>query len=282
MRVAVVNTQVPFTRGGAELHADNLVNALRGCGYEVELVQIPFNWRSPWSVMDHLMAARMFDLEEVNGKPVDQVIGLRFPAYHVRHSRKVLWIIHQYRSAFDFWDDPKADLALQEGGRSVRDAIRVSERKLLGEAAEIFANSENVKQRLQAFCNRDSTVLYHPPGLAEDLRLGPYGDYLLCPGRLETLKRQEFVLNSLAQTKAQVKIKFVGAVGSESYAEKLKKLAARLGVVDRIEWCGFVSKEALVDLYANARAVEAMRRGTCDVMLAGGFDSMINPVGISG
>ncbi|MEM7674234.1 MAG: glycosyltransferase, partial [Verrucomicrobiota bacterium] len=55
--------------------------------------------------------------------------------------------------------------------------------------------------------------------------------------------------------KAQVKIKFVGAVGSESYAEKLKKLAVRLGVVDRIEWCGFVSKEALVDLYANARAV---------------------------
>ncbi|MGB0370215.1 MAG: glycosyltransferase family 4 protein [Opitutales bacterium] len=255
MRVAVVNTHVPFTMGGAEAHADNLVKALEDCGHEVELVKIPFNWQSPWSVMDHLLATRMFDLERVNGKVIDRVIGLRFPAYHVRHPNKVLWIIHQYRSAFDFWEDPKADLAQQEGGRAVRDAIRSSERKLLAEAKAIYANSDNVRKRLHDFCLREAETLYHPPALADVLKPGEDSGYFLCPGRLDSMKRQDFVLQALAKCKQSISLKFVGSTGSEKYAKDLIQSARRLKVADCIEWCGYVSKEELSELYAHARAI---------------------------
>ena len=101
MRVAVVTSVVPFVHGGAEVHARQLTLALRRSGHEVELVQIPFRWYPPEKILDHLMACRLLDLEESNGTPIDRVIGLKFPAYHIKHSSKVLWILHQFRTAFD-------------------------------------------------------------------------------------------------------------------------------------------------------------------------------------
>jgi len=51
------------------------------------------------------------DVTEANGKPVDLVIGMKFPAYLVEHPRKVLWVIHQYRSAYDMAGTDYDDLA---------------------------------------------------------------------------------------------------------------------------------------------------------------------------
>ena len=42
MKVAVVNNQAPFIRGGAELLADWLVAALKERGHQAELIRIPF------------------------------------------------------------------------------------------------------------------------------------------------------------------------------------------------------------------------------------------------
>ena len=36
--------QVPYLRGGAELHTELLVEALRSAGHEVELITLPFVW----------------------------------------------------------------------------------------------------------------------------------------------------------------------------------------------------------------------------------------------
>ncbi|MDQ8197557.1 glycosyltransferase family 4 protein [Pelagicoccus enzymogenes] len=255
MRIAVVNTQVPFTHGGAEQHAKNLLSALQRHGHEAELVSIPFNWRDPWSALDHLMATRLLDLEEVNGKTIDQVIGLRFPAYHLRHPRKVLWIIHQYRSAYDFWDHPQADLPLQEGGKAVRDSIRFLERRLFNECANIFANSQNVSNRLRRFCGHEAPALYHPPGLADLLSPQEAEPYFLCPGRIETMKRQDFVLESLALTKQSVRIRFAGTNTDPKFQEKLDRLVAQHGLKDRVSWEGFVSDQELATLYGKAQAI---------------------------
>ena len=56
--------------------------------------------------MRSALAWRLLDLSEANGKPVDLVIGMKFPAYLVAHSRKVLWIMHQYRAAYNLWGTP--------------------------------------------------------------------------------------------------------------------------------------------------------------------------------
>ena len=255
MRIAVVNTQVPFTRGGAETHASNLLAALQRHGHEAEQVSIPFNWRNPWSVLDHLMATRLLDLEEVNGKTVDRVIGLRFPAYHIRHPNKVLWIIHQYRSAYDFWDHPQSDLPRQEGGRSVRDSVRFLERRLFNECKRIYANSQNVSNRLRRFCGHDAPPLYHPPALAPLMAPRDPEPYFLSPGRVETMKRPDFVIKSLSLTQQPVRVRFVGSVTDPEFEKSLKRMVEQRGLADRVSWEGFVPDETLAELYGRARAV---------------------------
>jgi hypothetical protein len=35
------------------------------------------------------------------------LIGLKFPIYLAPHPDKVLWILHQHRTAYDLWDHPE-------------------------------------------------------------------------------------------------------------------------------------------------------------------------------
>ena len=44
MRIAVCRPQVPFSRGGAEIMTDALVEELRARGHEADLVSVPFKW----------------------------------------------------------------------------------------------------------------------------------------------------------------------------------------------------------------------------------------------
>ena len=84
--------RVPFIRGGAEVHAEGLRDALRRFGHEAEILAIPFKWYPPEKILDHMLACQLLDVSEVAGTPVDRVIGLKFPAYLIPHPNKVLWI----------------------------------------------------------------------------------------------------------------------------------------------------------------------------------------------
>ena len=255
MRVLVVTTQVCFTHGGAEIHAESLVNALKKEGHEAELVAIPYKWYPPEKILDTLLACRLMDLTGSNGVPVDRVIGLRFPAYHIPHPNKVLWVLHQHRTAFDLWGTDECDLAYYPQGREVREAIEKAERELLPEARAIFANSKNVAGRLEKFCGVKSVPLYHPPRGAERFHEGEFGDYFYYPSRLCELKRQELVLQALAKTKKRVKVVFSGKADNPDYGTRLEELAKKLHVVDRVKWLGLIDDAALVENYAGCRGV---------------------------
>lgn len=255
MRVLVLTTQVPFAWGGAEIHGESLLAALRAAGHEAELVAIPFKWYPPEKILDHLLACRLLDLTESSGVPVDRVIGLRFPAYHIPHPNKVLWILHQYRTAFDLWGQPECDLAEFPNGAQVRAAIEQSERSLLPEARAIFANSRNVADRLQRYCGIASEPLYHPPRNAERFHAGALGDYLFFPSRFSGLKRQELALQALAATRQPVRIVFTGKADNPAYLDELKDLARKLGVANRVDWRGLISDEEMLNLYAGCRGV---------------------------
>ena len=88
MRILIATVQVPFVRGGAEIHAKGLRSALRAEGHEAEIVAVPFKWYPPERILDHMLACRLLDLTESAGTPVDRVIGLKFPAYFVPHPHK--------------------------------------------------------------------------------------------------------------------------------------------------------------------------------------------------
>ena len=81
MHIAIATTQVPFIHGGAEMHARNLLEALRAAGHVAEIVTVPFKWYPPEPMLDAMLACRLLDLSEANGRKIERVIGLKFPAY---------------------------------------------------------------------------------------------------------------------------------------------------------------------------------------------------------
>src|SRR5438552_326737 len=110
MRILIATSQVPFLVGGAESLARNLRHALEAAGHEVDTVAIPFRWNPPEKMLDSVLACRLLDVSEFAVGPVDLLIGLKFPAYYIRHPNKVIWLIHQHRSAYELWDRPDVDL----------------------------------------------------------------------------------------------------------------------------------------------------------------------------
>jgi glycosyltransferase involved in cell wall biosynthesis len=255
MRILIATTQVPFVRGGAETHSRGLCSALKHAGHEAEIVSIPFKWYPPERILEHLVACRLLDISESCGNPVDLVIGLKFPAYHIPHPQKKIWILHQYRTAFDLWDAQDGDLIEFPNGREIREAIDGFERKLLPEAQAIFANSANVAMRLKKFSGLQAESLYHPPPNAGKFYSRVEDDYFYFPSRLSKLKRQHLVVEALATTQNPVRVVFSGGTEHPEYEKQLRKRAARLKISDRIEWAGHVSENRTLQLYAHCRAV---------------------------
>lgn len=255
MRILIATTHVPFIRGGAEVHAEGLRDALLAAGHEAEIVAVPFKWYPPEKVLDHMLACRLLDLTEVMGTRVDLMIGLKFPAYLIPHPRKVLWILHQFRTAYDLWDHELGDLIFRADGAKVRDAIRAADRRLIPEARRVFANSANVAARLKHYCGIDAAPLYHPPPDAESFYTEQAGDFLFFPSRLCLPKRQALVLEALAHTRRPVRVKFAGSADQPSYARELVNLAHKMRVHDRVEWLGQISDSQKLDLYAKCLAV---------------------------
>jgi glycosyltransferase involved in cell wall biosynthesis len=255
MRILIATTHVPFIRGGAEAHAEGLRDALVAAGHEAEIVAVPFKWYPPEKILDHLLACRLMDLSEVAGTPVDLLIGLKFPAYLIPHENKVLWILHQFRTAYELWDHPLGDLIYSPNGDQVRDAIREADRRLIPEAKKVFANSANVAARLHEFCGLEAAPLYHPPPHAEEFYCRPAEDYFFLPSRLCHPKRQALVVEALALTKQKVRVRFAGTADSPSFADELKALSRKLGVSDRVDWLGQISESTKRELYAAARGV---------------------------
>ena len=101
MRIAVCRPQVPFAHGGAEIFSDTLVDELRTRGHEAEIVSVPFKWYPGTSVLTQAFTWRLLDLTEADGQSIDLVVATKFPSYVVRHPEKRVWLIHQFRQAYE-------------------------------------------------------------------------------------------------------------------------------------------------------------------------------------
>ena len=250
--VLICTTQVPFTTGGAESHVEGLKRALLEAGYNAEVAAVPFKWYPPSEIMRGALAWRLLDVTESNGKKVDLVVGMKFPAYLVAHPRKVLWILHQYRSAYNLWGTPFDDLSTHPDGARVRDWVRQCDERFIPEARKVFANSKAVAERLMRYNRIESEPLYHPPPRAESLRPGPQGDYVFYPSRVEPQKRQELLIEAMRYVRSPARAILAGSVPDR---RRYEELIRRHGVGGRVELRGFVSEEEIVRLYADALGV---------------------------
>ena len=250
--ILICTTQVPFTAGGAEAHVAGLRDAFTEAGYNAEVVALPFKWYPPAEIMRGALAWRLLDLTEANGKAVDLVVGMKFPAYAVAHPRKVLWVMHQYRAAYNLWGTPFDDLSTHPEGARMRDWIHHCDARFIPEARRVFANSRTVAERLRRYNQIESEPLYHPPPRATRLRTGAQGDYVFYPSRLEAQKRQELLIEAMRHTRTPVRAVLAGSTRERARYESLVRAH---GVGDRVSLRGLVSEEELIELYAGALGV---------------------------
>ena len=252
LRIAICAAQIPFVAGGAEVLYGTLRDELRRRGHQAEIVSLPFNWRSRQSILKSALAWRLIDLEEVAGQRIDLAIATRFPSYCVRHPRKVVWLIHQFRQVYELEGTRFSDFGSQAGDAQVAAMVRAIDRRALGEAHARFSISDNVAARLRRFNGLEAETLYPPPALGERYRTGPYGDAVVSVGRLDPMKRFDLLIRAVAAASTPLRAVIAG---SGPDGGRLRALAAELGVADRVELPGRIDDERLIELYAGALAV---------------------------
>ena len=230
MKVLVVNNAAPFIRGGAEELADQLVHQLnRTPGVESELLRIPFQWSPSERLIDEILVNRLFRL--IN---VDRVIGLKFPAYLIPHEHKTLWLLHQFRQAYDLGD---VGQGLGDVGREaeIKAAIRAADNRCFSECRGIFTNSPVTQGRLKRYNGVDSSVLYPPLNDEALFEAGDYGAYIFAGGRIAPGKRQHLLIEAMARAPSVGRLVIAGPVESQGYKEELQALVESYGLEARVD-----------------------------------------------
>lgn len=251
-RIALCATQIPFAHGGAEILVESLHAELLRRGFEVVVVQVPFQWNPRQKLLESALAWRLIDVTSANGQPIDLAICTRFPSYVVKHPNKVVWLIHQFRQVYDLLGTAYSDFARDGVDREVTAMVHQMDRRMLGECRGLYSISQNTADRLERFNGLRATALYPPPRLGHLHRPGPFGDYIFTVGRLDRMKRFDQLLRALPHLSSAVRVVIAGS-GPET--EALRMLAVELGVADRLELAGRVSDEQLVELYSGALGV---------------------------
>ena len=99
------------------------------------------------------------------------------------------------------------------------------------------------------------------PGVASDyskLHRAFPNDAILVPGTVERRKNFEVLIRALPLVGSRIRIVSVGPF--TSYRDECLQLAESLGVRDRVEFRGYVSRPALIDLYAKCALVAVPSR----------------------
>jgi len=250
MRIAVLRPQVPFARGGAEIFTDTLVDELCARGHEADLLSVPFKWYPGARVLTQAFLWRMLDLEEADGRTIDVVVPTKFPSYLVRHRDKRVWLVHQFRQAYELDRTELGQFGPSPEDRALRRKVQELDRIALGEATRLFATSRNVAARIEASTGLAADVLPHPPQEL-DYRCQGYGDFVLSVNRLDRAKRIDLLLEAVARDAALD----VVIAGDGPDRLRLEQLAHDRGLNGRARFAGRVSESELADLYARCLAV---------------------------
>ncbi len=248
MRVLVTANLVPFMRGGADYHIEGVTRALRQHGHEVELLRLAFRFQPEADIRRAMDYAETLDFTAPNGVAIDKVISLQFPGYGVQHPDHVVWVMHQHRAMYELWEDDRASAAQ----RQLRDAIHAYDNRHLARASRLFANSRRVAERLAHYNDLAATPLYHPPFEAERFHCDEDWGYVFCPSRLESLKRQDLLIEAARHLKSPARILIAGDGGQRG---RYQQLIERYRLHDRVRLTGRFNEAEKRAWYAHALAV---------------------------
>ncbi len=163
--------------------AQALVEALRAGGRTAETVRMPQRSFAPRDISKAAFAWRLIDLKESNGRTVDLVICLDFPAWSLQHPAKCCWLtalpnfVTRSRSMVSPGDYPNSaapkPVSLARNDRQAEDAKAISgllqaERRGLAESRRLLAATRPLAEEL---ARRGLQVEFNP--IPPDLTVAP-------------------------------------------------------------------------------------------------------------
>lgn len=244
MKVAIVTARLSSgDAGGAERFYGALVEAFRVAGHDALEVPVVADESSFQHIQQNYLACYDLDLSAF-----DLVVSTKAPTWLVRHPRHVCYLVHTIRVFYDMFDtafpNPVPELFAQ------RELVQKIDTKALSppHCRALFAIGSEVSRRLQGWNGLKAEVL-HPPLWSDAFHVGPFGDYLLLPGRLHAWKRVDLAIRAMRHVNAPLRLIITGTGEAE---EGLRALAAG---DPRIEFRGRMPDAELIELYAGAFAV---------------------------
>lgn len=163
--------------------AQALVEALKAARRTAETVTIPQRSFMPRDISKAAFAWRLIDLRESNGRPVDLIVCLDFPAWSLQHPAKYSWLTalpnfvlrsRNIVSPGDYPLDPRLKpIPLQRSDRQQEDAraiagLLLAERRGLAESRRLLAATRPLAEEL---ARRGLQVEFNP--VPPDLTIAP-------------------------------------------------------------------------------------------------------------
>jgi len=172
LRVLVAGATAGPDDGTPGALTDALVAHLRRRGHDAESIGLPLGAGNTRRLND-ACAWRLLNLSSSNACRIDLVIATGFPAWCVRHPRKVAWIAHEGALAPDDWNDG--------GAGTVADAERRQrlvqlDTRALTECSRVFAGGVLTAERLRRWSGIEASLLAPPPHEADHAAGGRAGD----------------------------------------------------------------------------------------------------------
>jgi glycosyltransferase involved in cell wall biosynthesis len=249
-RICVCSAQVPFVYGGTEILTDELIRQIKKRGHLVEPVRLPLQTQPHEELLKSCMAWRMINLDFVELDKIDLILCSRFPSYMAPHQNKVIWLNHQYRQIYDWYETAYSDFQPTSKDNEIRRAIIELDQASFAESRKIFSQSRNVAERLKRFNQFESEVLLAPISDQDRFRFETLDDTILCVARLSGNKRVHLLIEAMKY----VPPRFRAIVIGDGYERKrLEELASAMK--DRIYFAGHVSRDEVIETYARAGAV---------------------------
>ena len=197
-------------------------------GFRVDVANVPFKWYPVSELVRQALAWRLLDVTESNGTPVDLVIPTKFPSYLVRHPRKVAWLFHQHREAYDLFGTPYCSFTDTPGGRAgARGDPAPWTRPRSAECRDVFTISRNVADRLSRYNGlaRDAALSAAPAPRAATAATAT-ATTSSTPGRLDRLKRLDLAIDAMKRARAGARLKIAGTgpLAARSCAKQIEGL----------------------------------------------------------
>ena len=246
MKIILTASQVPFSEGGAEYHVKGLFEEIKKRGHQIELIRVPFMFSNHRHINATMTFCKNLNLNSFDGCSVDMVLSLQFPGYGVQHDNHRIWLMHQHRAVYDLYDPQNKNL------RELKSSISDYDFNAISNAKYVYSNSKNVSNRLLKFNQLNAKPLYHPPPLADNFYTDEPLNYVFFPSRLESLKRQDLLINAAKFLRSPVKI-IIGGEGGQKL--RYAQLIQERGLEDRVKLIGKFSQEEKLVLYARSLAV---------------------------